>query len=295
MLGNKSIKKLRVHPGTELHLKNVETNWCHESAFEQSEDELKDEAKKLLKKNVQELEAAQELLYASDARAVLIILQGMDAAGKDGTIKHVMSGVNPQGCSVHGFKQPSAQELGHTFLWRYSSATPERGRIAIFNRSYYEDVAAVRVHPEWIAKQHLKIKNEEKFWQSRYDDINAFERHLTRNGTVILKFFLHISKDEQKRRLLARLDDTEKLWKFSASDLRERGFWKEYRHAYEQAISATSTAWAPWYVIPADFKWGARTLVAEIITHTISSLKLDYPPVDSAMKKQAAAARAALK
>ncbi len=295
MLDNQDIKRLKVKVGTNVRLKHIATDWVHAKELKtQDLTKLKDEAKKILKKNVQELAEAQELLYASDAHAILIILQGMDTAGKDGTIKHVMSGVNPQGCSVHSFKQPTSHELEHSFLWRHGLVVPERGRIAIFNRSYYEDVVAVKVHPEGLTKEHLRLKNRNDFWRSRYDDINAFERHLSRNGTVILKFFLHISKDEQKRRLLARLDDKEKLWKFSPSDLRERGYWDDYKGAYEEAISETNTAWAPWFVIPADYKWAARTLVAEVVTHSIAALKLGYPTVDKELKKRAQSARATL-
>ena len=204
----------------------------------------------------------------------------MDAAGKDGTIKHVMSGVNPQGCQVFSFKKPSDEELDHNFLWRYMKALPERGRIGIFNRSYYEEVLVVKVHPELHERQKLPPgKRGKSFWQERYDDINHFERHLTRNGTLILKFFLHVSKDEQKKRFLERLEDPEKHWKFSTSDLAERAFWKDYMEAFEEALSATSTEWAPWYVIPADHKWVARAVVADILTSTISSLHLSYPEV----------------
>ncbi len=295
MLGEKALRRLKVEPGTKVHLKNIETDWSHEKSFKTHDQaDLKDTAVRLLKKNVQELEAAQNLLYANDTKSLLIILQGMDAAGKDGTIKHVMSGINPQGCSVHSFKQPSTQELAHSFLWRYGLVSPERGRITIFNRSYYEDVVAVKVHPEWIAKEHLSTQNWGKLWKSRFEDINAFEHHLSRNGTIILKFFLHLSKKEQKHRLLARLNDTSKLWKFSPSDLAERKYWDEYRKAYENAISATCTSWAPWYIVPADFKWVARTLVAEIVTHTITSLNLKFPTADRAILKSAAAAKSKL-
>jgi PPK2 family polyphosphate:nucleotide phosphotransferase len=219
----------------------------------------------------------------------------MDAAGKDGTIKHVMSGVNPQGCQVFSFKKPSAEDLDHNFLWRYSKCLPERGRIGIFNRSYYEDVLVVKVHPELIGRQvPRKKKVGKKFWAQRYEDINAFERHLVRNGTVILKFFLNVSKAEQKARFLDRLNRPEKNWKFSAADLAEREYWDDYMEAYEDALAATSTRWAPWYVIPADHKWVARAVVADIITTAIRDLDLRYPEVTEEQHKLLAVARAKL-
>jgi PPK2 family polyphosphate:nucleotide phosphotransferase len=225
------------------------------------------------------------LLYASDTHAVLLVFQAMDAAGKDGTIRHVMSGVNPQGCQVFSFKKPSAEELDHNFLWRYMKRLPERGRIGIFNRSYYEDVLVVKVHPELLGGQLPREKVGKKFWEERYEDINTFERHLVRNGTVIIKFFLNVSKEEQKKRFLERLERPEKNWKFSAADLAERGYWDDYMKAYEDALSATSTEWAPWYVIPADHKWVARTVVADVITTTIQELDLEYPEVTPEQKK----------
>src|SRR5262249_1134976 len=252
-----------------------------------------------------------ELLYADNRYAILVILQGLDAAGKDGTIKHVMSGLNPQGCEVYGFKQPSHVELDHTFLWRYARGLPqprrigiftpaayqaarvrpERGRIGIFNRSYYEDVLVVKVHPEILAAQQWpRGAAGKKFWKHRYEDINSLERHLTRNGTVVLKFFLHMSKEEQKKRLLERLENPEKHWKFSLSDLAERKRWGEYIDAFEDCISATSTEWAPWYVIPADKKWVARALVANILVSAIRGLDLSFPKVTA--EQHAALARA---
>jgi PPK2 family polyphosphate:nucleotide phosphotransferase len=209
----------------------------------------------------------------------------MDAAGKDSTIKHVMSGINPQGCQVSSFKQPSAEELDHNFLWRYAKALPERGRIGIFNRSYYEEVLVVRVHPELVkAMRSPGTKVDDDFWANRFDDIKAFERHLSRNGTVILKFFLHVSKNEQRKRFLKRLKDPKKHWKFSAADLAERAFWDDYMKAFEAALSATSTKWAPWYVIPADHKWVSRALVAQIVTRALESLDLRYPEVSDAQR-----------
>jgi len=233
-----------------------------------------------LSQDVSALAEAQTKLYAADSWAVLIILQAMDAAGKDSTIKHVMSGVNPQGCQVYSFKHPSAQELDHNFLWRYARAVPERGRIGVFNRSYYEEVLIVRVHPELVGAERIPdVKIDDDFWSMRHDDINAFERHLTRNGTVVLKFFLHLSKDEQRKRLLKRLKDPSKHWKFAAADIAERAYWNDYTKAYEHAMSATSTKWAPWYIIPADHKWVSRALVARIVTSKIESLGLQYPEV----------------
>ncbi|MGH2571235.1 MAG: PPK2 family polyphosphate kinase, partial [bacterium] len=224
--------------------------------------------------------------------SVLVCLQAMDAAGKDGTIKHVMTGVNPQGVQVFAFKAPSPEELDHNFLWRYMRALPERGRIGIFNRSYYEDVLVVRVHPELLERQKLPPgKRGESFWRDRYEDINAFERHLVRNGTVILKFFLNVSKDEQKKRFLERLDNTEKHWKFSTADLAERAHWDEYVEAFEEALSATSTEWAPWYVVPADNKWVTRAVIADILTSSIRDLGLEAPKVSKEKKQELTAAR----
>ena len=262
---------------------------------ELGKDAVKGRAETILAENIAHLTEAQELLYANDVYSVLIILQAMDAAGKDGTIKHVMSGVNPQGCQVFSFKKPSDEELDHNFLWRYMKALPERGRIGIFNRSYYEEVLVVKVHPELHERQKLPPgKRGKSFWQERYEDINHFERHLSRNGTLILKFFLHISKDEQKKRFLERLETPEKYWKFSASDLAERAFWKDYMEAFEEALSATSTEWAPWYIIPADHKWVARAVVADIVTSAISSLHLAYPEVTPEKLKALEEARAQL-
>jgi PPK2 family polyphosphate:nucleotide phosphotransferase len=227
---------------------------------------------------------------------VLVVLQAMDAAGKDGTIKHVMSGVNPQGCQVFSFKKPTTEELDHNFLWRYNKALPERGRIGIFNRSYYEDVLVVRVHPELLAAQLLAGQQiDKKFWQRRYEDINALERHLVSNGTVVLKFFLHVSKDEQRRRFLERLERPEKHWKFSAADLVERGFWDDYVEAYEDALAATSTEWAPWHVVPADQKWATRAIVADILTSTMRRLDLSYPQLTDEEQQAIAQARKQLK
>ncbi len=239
----------------------------------------KEMAEEDLQSFVDELEAAQERLWANGTHALLVVLQAMDAAGKDGTIKHVMSGVNPQGCDVTAFKQPSAEELGHDFLWRAAKALPARGRIGIFNRSYYEEVLVVRVHPELLARGGpVPAKKPAKaLWQERYADINTFERHLHRSGTRIVKIFLHVSKEEQKRRFLDRLDDPAKYWKFSAADLAERGRWDDYMAAYEEVLTATSSAWAPWYVVPADHKYTLRALVGGIIVHSIDEMDLPAP------------------
>jgi len=227
---------------------------------------------------------------------LLVIFQAMDAAGKDSTIKHVMSGINPQGCQVYSFKHPSAEELDHDFLWRSAKALPERGRIGIFNRSYYEEVLIVKVHPELVTAQHLPNGNpdKEKFWEHRYESINNFERHLTRNGTAIVKFFLYVSKDEQRKRFLKRIEEPAKHWKFSPTDMKEREFWDDYMAAYEECLSQTSTKSAPWYVIPADHKWVSRALVAAILTATIKSLGLKWPAVTEAQKKAIQEAKRAL-
>ena len=245
-------------------------------------DQLKERASQALAEGIEELSDAQELLWASDTYALLVVLQALDAAGKDSTIEHVMSGVNPQGVHVVSFRQPSAEELDHNFLWRISRALPERGRIGIFNRSHYEEVVALRVHPEWLAAQRLPTKEvDDRFWEARYEDINAFERHLDRNGTRIVKFFLHVSKDEQKKRFLARLDEPHKEWKFNAADVAERAHFDDYMAAFEAAITATSTDWAPWYVIPADHKWLSRALVAAALVETIQGLDLQWPKVSA--------------
>jgi PPK2 family polyphosphate:nucleotide phosphotransferase len=229
----------------------------------------------------------QEKLYAQDRWALLLVLQGMDAAGKDGVIKHVMSGVNPQGCDVHSFKTPSTEELSHDYLWRAHICVPERGKIGIFNRSYYEEVLVVRVHPTLLQAQKLPAPLITKhIWEQRYEDINAFEEYLTHNGVVIRKFFLHISKKEQKKRFLERLDDSKKNWKFSMADVKERGYWKDYQEAYEEMIQNTATKHAPWYVVPADNKWYTQLIVASAIITTLEELDLSFPDVDKEKKKE---------
>jgi PPK2 family polyphosphate:nucleotide phosphotransferase len=252
-------------------------------------------AKEWLDKGTTLLAGLQEKLYADDRWSVLVVLQAMDAAGKDGTIKHVMSGVNPQGVQVVAFKTPSAEELDHDFLWRSQKALPERGRIGIFNRSYYEEVLVVRVHEELLAAQKIPARLVTKrIWQERFADINALERHLQRNGTLVLKFFLHVSKAEQRRRLLSRMEEREKHWKFSPTDLAEREHWGAYMAAYEEMIRGTATPQAPWFVIPADNKWFARLAVASAIVDALEGLNLAYPEPSPEMRKRIAAARAAL-
>ena len=242
-----------------------------------------------------DLMAAQSLLYAADRWSLLLVFQALDAGGKDGTIKHVMSGVDPQGCEVVSFKEPSELEVRHDFLWRCAIQLPERGRIGIFNRSYYEDVLVVRVHPELAARRPSGAAAGDAMWRERFEDINAFEHHLARNGTRVVKFFLHVSEAEQRRRLLERLDDPDKRWKFSPSDLAEHGRFDEYQTAYEEAITATSTAWAPWYVVPADHKYALRALVGGIVVHEIDSLDLSHPEPDAAQRQMIEEATEALR
>jgi PPK2 family polyphosphate:nucleotide phosphotransferase len=254
--------------------------------------EGKDAALTHLQMGLARLYALQEKLYAQGQWALLLIFQGMDAAGKDSVIRHVMAGISPQGTDVHSFKQPSAEELDHDFLWRAAKVLPGRGRIGIFNRSYYEDVLVVRIHPDLLRAQKLPHSLiTRRIWNERFDDINAFERHLSRNGTVIRKFYLHISKHEQKRRLLARLEDTEKNWKFSTTDLVERAQWKTYRDAYGDALAATSHHHAPWYVIPADHKWFVQALVADVIVDALERLHLSFPTPDAKRRRDLARAR----
>ncbi len=254
------------------------------------------EGKELLEAGIVQMSKLQELLYAQNQWSLLLIFQAMDAAGKDGTIKHVMSGINPQGCSVHAFKAPSALELDHDFLWRSNLALPERGRIGIFNRSYYEEMLVVRVHKEVLQAERLPEELvTKKIWKHRFEDVRAYERYLTRNGVIVRKFFLNISKAEQKRRFLARLDDPAKNWKFSAADLKERDYWNEYQEAYEEVIRETASAEAPWYVVPADNKWFTHLVVAGAIIETLDSLGLAAPPITDEQKKELEKARKILK
>ncbi len=250
-------------------------------------------AQEALERGVELLSEEQEKLYAQDRHAVLLIFQAMDAAGKDGTIKHVMSGINPQGCQVYAFKQPSTQELDHDYLWRTALCLPERGRIGIFNRSYYEEVLVVRVHPEYLDAQRLPpVKGD--IWKRRFEEINNFERYLTNNGTLVLKFFLYVSKKEQRERFLSRMDDPEKNWKFSVKDAKERQWWNEYHDAYEDMIRHTATKHAPWYVVPANNKWFTRIVVAAAIATALDDLKLTFPTLSPAQREELRRAREAL-
>jgi PPK2 family polyphosphate:nucleotide phosphotransferase len=265
-------KDFRVSPGDKIKLKKWPTRvkpFCNS----------KEQYQTLLGEHVEELSSLQHLHYASNRHALLLIFQGMDAGGKDGAIRHVMSGVNPQGCEVFSFKQPSAEELEHDFLWRSTRRLPERGRIGIFNRSYYEEVLVVRVHPEILRNQGLpeELRDEKAIWEERYRSIVDLEEHLHRNGTRIIKVFLHLSKDEQRKRFLERIDEPEKNWKFSLSDIHERKYWKDYMTAYEACLNATSTRHAPWYVVPADDKENARLIVSQIVLDALKGLKMAYP------------------
>jgi len=263
-----------VRPGKKVDLKDWPTKV---KPYFDSKEEYKD----VLEKHVKRLEEMQELLYGANKYALLVVFQGMDAAGKDGAIRHVMSGVNPQGCEVASFKQPSADELEHDFLWRAEQRLPGRGRIGIFNRSYYEEVLVLRVHPELLAAEGLgnALRDEKEIWEGRYRSINGLERHLDRNGTRIVKFLLHLSKEEQRRRFLARIDEPDKNWKFSMADIRERQYWPKYMQAFEACLEATSTRHAPWYAVPADDKLNARLIVSEIVVEAICELKMGYPKV----------------
>jgi PPK2 family polyphosphate:nucleotide phosphotransferase len=284
---HKFLKPYRIESGKNFRLKDYDPADTHDL---KSED--KPEAKAWLEEGVKTLSGLQDVLYAQANWALLLVIQGQDAAGKDSLIKHVTSGVNPQGVDVYPFKSPSAEQLAHDFLWRTNICLPPRGKIAIFNRSYYEEVLVVRVHPEFLDKQGIpKQLRGEHFWKHRYEDINASERYLTRNGIAIRKFYLHISKAEQKKRFLARLDDPEKHWKFSESDVRERGYWKDYQDAYEKMIRNTSTEYAPWFVVPADNKWFSRLLVVAAINDALQSLDLHYPELTPAEKKELSKAR----
>jgi PPK2 family polyphosphate:nucleotide phosphotransferase len=272
----------KVSSGKKTSLKDFDSGlvpkWAKKKEDEEGKKAVKEQALAILEENRQKLVEMQELFWASNTYSMLIILQGMDAAGKDSTIRHVMSGVNPQGCQVTAFKTPSEEELNHDFLWRHVKALPERGSIGIFNRSYYEDVLIVKVRPEVLEKTKLPPEVEGKqFWNQRYEDINMFERHLVRNGTVVLKFFLNVSENRQKQRLLKRLENPDKNWKFSLTDLSERSKWADYMEAYEDMLNQTSTEWAPWYIIPADKKWVTHASISEIIVSQIKKLDLKYP------------------
>jgi PPK2 family polyphosphate:nucleotide phosphotransferase len=285
MKTTKLAKSYRIDNGKHFHLKDFDPadtgHW-----------KSPDEAKEHVQKDIDRMRKLQDMLYAQDCWSLLLIFQALDAAGKDGTIKHVMSGVNPEGVQVYSFKQPSTIELQHDFLWRTTRDLPERGHIGIFNRSYYEEVLIVRVHPKALEAEQLPPSLVTKnIWDERFEDIRSFERHMTRNGTVIRKFFLHLSKKEQKQRFMARLDEPEKNWKFSAADVHEREYWDDYQNAFEDMIRNTATKRAPWYVIPADNKWFTHLAVAAVIVETLEELNLAYPKVDAAKRKELAAAR----
>jgi PPK2 family polyphosphate:nucleotide phosphotransferase len=285
----KFVRPYRVDDGRKFRLKD------HDPGDTAGLREEKRKAREILAHGVVRLAELQDRLYAQDRYSLLLVFQAMDAAGKDGTIKHVMSGVNPQGCQVFSFKSPSAEDLDHDFLWRTTRCLPERGRIGIFNRSYYEEVLVVRVHPEFLTNQKVPAKLVTKaVWKERFESIADLEKHLARNGTVILKFFLNVSRKEQKKRFLERLEMPEKNWKFSEADVKERQLWKDYMTAYEETIRHTARPWAPWYVIPADNKWFSRLVVAGAVIHAMEQLDLHYPVVDEAKKKELAAARRTL-
>ncbi len=279
-------EKFLVKEGSKLDLKKHATDFTGDYTD-------KDEAVKDLQDNVQKLRELQDVLYAQDHYSLLVIFQAMDAAGKDGAIEHVMSGVNPQGCHVVSFKQPSSEERDHDYLWRCQKALPERGKIGIFNRSHYEEVLVVRVHPEILRSSQLPadLKNDKDIWKKRFQHIRDWEQHLGENGTHILKFFLNVSKDEQKQRFLARIEEPEKNWKFAMGDVKERGHWDKYMNAYEEALSATSTTTAPWYVIPADKKWFTRLAISEIIVKKLESMDLHYPVVTDVHRAELAEAK----
>jgi PPK2 family polyphosphate:nucleotide phosphotransferase len=289
-VSHKLSRQYRVTNGKKFRLKDVDPGDIGDL---KSED--KGRAKEALQNGVQALAELQDMLYAQDRWSILLVFQAMDAAGKDGTIKHVMSGINPQGCQVSSFKSPSSTDLNHDYLWRCIQQLPERGRIGIFNRSYYEETLVVRVHPEFLARQKMPPECvTKKIWEERFRDIRGFESYLNRNGTIVRKFFLHVSKKEQQKRFLERLDNPDKNWKFSANDAKERGFWKDYMHAYEETIRETATKESPWYVVPADNKWYTRIVVAAAIIDALGTLDLHYPKVDAAKRKELAEARAAL-
>jgi PPK2 family polyphosphate:nucleotide phosphotransferase len=285
MKTGKLADKFRVDHGKQFRLKDFDPgdtgNW-----------KSKEHAAEFLQEGVARTAELQDMLYAQNTWSLLLIFQAMDAAGKDSAIKHVMSGVNPQGCEVHSFKVPSHEDLQHDFLWRTTRVLPERGHIGIFNRSYYEEVLVVRVHPEFLDNERIPSSLVTKnIWDERFEDISSFERHMERSGTVIRKFFLHVSKKEQKKRFLARLDEPEKNWKFSPGDVCERECWDDYQQAYDELIRYTSKKYAPWYVVPADHKWFSHLVISSVIVDTLESLKLDYPKVDADKKKELAASR----
>ncbi len=274
------LKHIMAPPGRKISLRED-----YDPKFTAGFKDKKD-ARKKLARNIAELAEYQDILYAQDTYALLLVFQAMDAAGKDGAIKHVMSGVNPQGCQVYSFKSPSAEELDHDYLWRTNKVLPERGRIGIFNRSYYEEVLVVRVHPELLDHQKIPPATREHLWKRRYQQINNMEKYLSENGVVILKFFLNVSREEQKKRFLERIDRPEKNWKFSTADAKERTFWDDYQNAYEDCLSRTSTEWAPWFVVPADNKWFTRLTVSEIVVRALKRLNLRYPEISEERRQE---------
>jgi len=286
------LEQFKAPGGSKFRLRDHDPAWLPEAARGMKKSEIKKVATDLLAESVADVGELQDRLYASDSYSLLLVFQAMDAAGKDGTIKHVMSGINPQGCQVFAFKAPSKEELDHDFLWRTTKSLPERGRIGIFNRSYYEEVLVVRVNPGFLAGQRIPgAEPSKRFWQERYESINDFERHMVRNGTVVLKFFLNVSQAEQRKRFLERIDNPAKNWKFSSADLTESMRWDEYMKAYEECIRATSTDHAPWWVIPADRKYVTRSLVSGIIRQTLEGLDLQYPVLPAEEQARLAGAR----
>jgi PPK2 family polyphosphate:nucleotide phosphotransferase len=295
-----AVENLQIKADKKVDLKSCDPGWApswvKDLTEKKGKEAAKQQAQEIVEGNREKLVGVQELFWANNTFSMLIILQGMDAAGKDGVIKHVMSGVNPQGCEVHGFKTPTEEEVNHDFLWRYVKVLPERGHIGIFNRSYYEDVLIVKVRPEVLEEQKLPPGSRGKsFWNARYNDINMLEQHLVNNGTVVLKFFLNISQEKQKERLLKRLEDPDKQWKFSLTDLSEREKWKDYMEAYEDVLNQTNTEWAPWYVIPADKKWVCHAAISEIIVAQVEALKLSYPVLTQEQSAELEKAKAELK
>lgn len=285
------IEKLIVQPGQKVDLKDYDTKYTGKYKEEEAEEKLKKNTKKLAK--------MQETFYAADSHSMLIVLQAMDAAGKDGAIRHVMSGVNPQGCTVHSFKKPNSNELEHDFFWRHYKRLPERGQIGIFNRSHYENVLITKVHPEYIMGERIPGINSveditPEFWQNRYEQINHFEKTIHQNGMIILKFFLHVSKEEQKNRFLERIEQEDKNWKFSVDDLKERRYWEQYQRAFEDALSNTSQDYAPWYVIPADNKWFSRIAISDIIIDTFKSFEFSIPELSPEDKERIRQAKESL-
>jgi PPK2 family polyphosphate:nucleotide phosphotransferase len=283
------IAQLRVAPGSTVRLADWSTRLPTPNG---DKNETKETAKEIVRDHVQRIADSQELLWADNRYALLLIFQGMDASGKDSTIEHVTSGINPAGVHVTSFKEPTSEDLDHNYLWRYWKALPEHGRIGVFNRSYYEEVVVVRVNPDILAQRaQPDYEPNEQFWLHRFEDINAFERHLVRNGTIVVKFFLHVSKEEQRERLLARINEKDKHWKFSMGDLKTRERWDDYQFAFEQMLTHTSTEWAPWWVIPADHKWVMRALVVQIVCDSVQALGLRFPPLDDAKRAELDRAR----